>query len=136
MIRPASTRRPPLAPNLTPMIDVVFLLIVFFLVSSHLARQEARIDVNLPAAATGQRSLAPAGRWTIDIPRDGRPQLSGEPIDAATLLQRLREQAETPPAVRLRGDGATDFATIEPLLAACAEGGVSDISFGVFPVGE
>ena len=39
--------------NMTPLIDVVFLLIIFFLVSSQLARQEANIELELPEASTG-----------------------------------------------------------------------------------
>lgn len=139
MRRVAATHRRPVAPNLTPMIDVVFLLIIFFLVSSHLARREARLEVELPLATTGQRVVAPAGRWTIDIPADGQPRLGETPIDAAGLLLRLDRlvaDGEPPPAVRLRGDGATAFAAIEPLLAACAEGGVGDVSFGVFPTDQ
>ena len=39
---------------MTPMIDVTFLLIIFFLVSSHLAQQELQVDLELPAAASGE----------------------------------------------------------------------------------
>ena len=42
---------------MTPMIDVVFLLIIFFLVSSHLARQEVHMQLDLPAAGNGQELL-------------------------------------------------------------------------------
>ena len=40
--------------NMTPMIDVVFLLIIFFLVSSHLAKQEVHLELPLPAADSGE----------------------------------------------------------------------------------
>ncbi|NLE37816.1 MAG: biopolymer transporter ExbD, partial [Pirellulaceae bacterium] len=42
--------------NMTPMIDVVFLLIIFFLVSSHLARQEVQLELDLPAAVSGRQA--------------------------------------------------------------------------------
>ncbi|MBT6848587.1 MAG: biopolymer transporter ExbD, partial [Planctomycetaceae bacterium] len=41
--------------NMTPMIDVVFLLIIFFLVSSHLARQETQLELDLPEASSGEQ---------------------------------------------------------------------------------
>jgi len=41
--------------NMTPMIDVVFLLIIFFLVSSHLAQQETQLELDLPEATSGTR---------------------------------------------------------------------------------
>ncbi len=40
--------------KMTPMIDIVFLLIIFFLVSSHLAKQEVQLDLDLPAAESGR----------------------------------------------------------------------------------
>ena len=46
--------------NMTPMIDVVFQLIIFFLLSSHLAKQETQFALPLPAAESGQ--VEPAGR--------------------------------------------------------------------------
>ena len=39
--------------NMTPMIDVVFLLIIFFLVSSHLAKQESQMEIDLPNTESG-----------------------------------------------------------------------------------
>ena len=41
--------------DMTPMIDVVFQLLIFFLVASHLARQEVQLQLDLPDAGTGQR---------------------------------------------------------------------------------
>ncbi|NIL99222.1 MAG: hypothetical protein GTO62_19500, partial [Planctomycetales bacterium] len=65
---PLSRRRSRLEMNMTPMIDVVFLLIIFFLVSSHLARQEVQAQLDLPPARTGV-DLPPAAdpRVTINV---------------------------------------------------------------------
>ena len=43
--------------NMTPLIDVVFLLIIFFLVSSHLARQETQVELDLPTASSGEEEV-------------------------------------------------------------------------------
>jgi len=56
MRAPSNLSRGSLSFNMTPMIDVVFLLIIFFLVSSHLARQETQLELDLPEAASGQRA--------------------------------------------------------------------------------
>ena len=50
---PSNLSRGSVGFNMTPMIDVVFLLIIFFLVSSHLARQEVQLDLDLPPATSG-----------------------------------------------------------------------------------
>lgn len=120
---------------MTPMIDVVFLLIIFFLVSSHLARRESRLQLNLPEATTGEADNDPSPRLTINVEADGTLSLGPTPIDASQLVERLRsargEQGEAL-RVRLRGDQTAPYAAIEPALAACAEAGVVDIALGVF----
>jgi len=55
MRAPSHPGRGAIGLNMTPMIDVVFLLIIFFLVSSHLARQEVELQLDLPEAGTGER---------------------------------------------------------------------------------
>ena len=57
--------------NLTPMIDVTFLLIIFFLVSSHLAKQENFLPLELPVAGSGISDFSDRTTLTIQIPSDG-----------------------------------------------------------------
>lgn len=121
--------------NMTPMIDVVFLLIIFFLVSSHLARRESRVALDLPTAATGQADDDPSPRLTINVAADGALSLGAEAIEPAQLIERLRTQREAEGdalRVRLRSDQAAPFSAVEPALAACAEAGVEDIALAVF----
>lgn len=121
--------------NMTPMIDVVFLLIIFFLVSSHLARRESRMALDLPTAATGQADDDPSPRLTINVAADGALSLGAEAIEPARLIERLRTQREAEGdtlRVRLRSDQAAPFSAVEPALAACAQAGVEDIALAVF----
>lgn len=120
--------------NMTPMIDVVFLLIIFFLVSSHLARRETRLALDLPAAATGQPDQAAAPRLTINVTPDGAVTLGSQPVGLAELEERLRRRAAVaaaPIRVRLRGDRAVGYKRFEPVLAACVAAGVEDVSLAV-----
>jgi biopolymer transport protein ExbD len=117
------------------MIDVVFLLIIFFLVSSHLARRESRLALDLPTAATGQADDDPSPRLTINVAADGTLSLGTEAIEPAQLVERLRSQAEDGGdtlRVRLRSDQAAPFSAVEPALAACAEAGIEDIALAVY----
>ena len=58
--------------NMTPMIDVVFLLIIFFLVSSHLSKQESQMELALPGAASGQDDIdQQTPRITVNVKADG-----------------------------------------------------------------
>ena len=67
--------------NMTPMIDVVFLLIIFFLVSSHLAKQEAQMELPLPVAESGEQPPdAASRRLTINVLQDGSTLLAGRAV--------------------------------------------------------
>lgn len=121
--------------NVTPMIDVVFLLIIFFLVSSHLARQETQLDLNLPLATGDEPAEAARPRVTLNVLADGRVLLGGEPLPVEQVQRRLAyEQQRSEPGieVRIRGDRAAEYRTIEPLLVACAKAGVWNVAFNVF----
>ncbi|MEO0529565.1 MAG: biopolymer transporter ExbD [Planctomycetota bacterium] len=123
------------ATDLTPMIDVVFLLIIFFLVSSHLARRETRLALDLPKATTGQPDDDPSPRLTINVAADGQLLLGALPLEPRQLAESLDEaqaRQDDPLRVRLRGDERAPYAAIEPALAACAAAGVDDISLAVF----
>jgi biopolymer transport protein ExbD len=121
--------------NMTPMIDVVFLLIIFFLVSSHLARRENRIAVELPMAASGQDELASATpRVTLTIKSDGTVLLSGEPFRIDELPRRLaaqRAQVGDEMELRIRGDRSVPYHIVEPILEGAAQAGVWNVSFAV-----
>jgi|SRR5690606_16617832 len=134
MQSPAASRRTPIGANMTPMIDVVFLLIIFFLVSSHLAKQEMRVPLDLPAAGQ-QLPLAGAGEWlTINVQADGTISISGTASDQQRLSERLQRHADQQgelAAVRIRTDRSVPYAQIEPLLQAAADAGIAQLVFSV-----
>lgn len=117
------------------MIDVVFLLIIFFLVSSHLARRESREPIDLPTAATGQEDRDPSPRVTINVEATGTLLLGSDRVGPRQLVEQLksrRTEQTDPLRVRLRADRAATYAKVEPALAACAAAGVEDIALAVF----
>lgn len=121
--------------NMTPLIDVVFLLIIFFLVSSHLARQETQLDLDLPDAASGELAQASSARVvTVNLLPTGELMLAGEatPVEQlAAKLEREVQRDQTPVEVRLRSDRSAPYGDVEPILAACAKANVWNIRFAV-----
>lgn len=121
--------------NMTPMIDVVFQLLIFFLVSSHLAKQEGLLPLPLPSAATGEEpreSTAP--RATLNVLADGTLLLAGHATSLDELprrLRRLREEEGPDVELRLRVDRATEYARVAPVLAECAAAGIWNVAFSV-----
>jgi biopolymer transport protein ExbD len=122
--------------NMTPMIDVVFLLIIFFLVSSHLAKQEVQMPLPLPTAISGAPPAETAPRRvTINLLGDGRLMLAGKPIESGELQQRLaaaRVESGTDVEVRIRSDRQVPYRDVEKILLACARAGVWNVAFAVF----
>jgi biopolymer transport protein ExbD len=122
--------------NMTPMIDVVFQLIIFFLVSSHLAKQEVQMELPLPTAQTGQEVLEQnVPRVTVNVLADGTVMLSGRRVSARDLPLRLRERlSDAGPGlqVRIRCDRGAPYRFVEPIMLACARTGIWDVSFAVY----
>ena len=122
--------------NMTPMIDVVFLLIIFFLVSSHLAKQEVHLELPLPTADSGQSAPDDeTARVTINVLADGRLLLAGKPVAPGDLQGRLSQQraaAGSDLEVRIRSDRAAAYQRVEPILLAAARAGVWNVTFSVY----
>ena len=122
--------------NMTPMIDVVFLLIIFFLVSSHLAQQEAHLELPLPVAQTGaSEEDADAPKITVNILEDGEYRLGGRTVDEVTLLQRLQQkqaEEEEPVLVKIRTSRRAPYRHLTPVLAACAKSGIDRVIFATY----
>ena len=126
---------PPEAPslNLTPMIDIVFLLIIFFMVGTKFTELERRLTLEVPQVQeAGPMAPAPKAR-TVSVYRDGRIELDGE----ATTLDELTRQLELATeqyagtSVIVRGDGDSSFQTVAEVLAACRKAGISDLGITV-----
>lgn len=134
----ASLRRTPLRFNITPMIDVVFLLIIFFLVASYFIRSEQSREVNLPVASKGQSDeISSPHRLTITIEPDGHMSVGGMRMSEKQILTRIEElnEAETsdgkPPEVRIRSDRNAKFGSIRTLIEHCAAHNIRSIRFAV-----
>lgn len=140
-------REPEVGMDMTPMIDCVFQLLIFFMCAATLSRVDFTPEVTLPVAP---KALVPndlRGRGTINVLPEGfmtdrgepvteeRPfLLSGRLVDDRGLAEVLRENHGKDPDLRvyLRVDRNVDFAVVRRAIKACAEAGVYDIIFASF----
>ncbi len=133
---PRASRSGDVSINMTPMIDVVFQLIIFFLVSSHLAKQEVQMKLPLPEAASGEQEVdASAPRLTVNVLADGTLLVAGREVAVNELPARLAERLRdlgTDAEVRIRSDRSTPYELVEPILVACAKSGVWNVTFAVY----
>ena len=111
--------------NLTPMIDVVFLLVIFFMVGSKFSEAESRIKVNVPTVGEMRSITRVPDERVVAIELDGSLTLDGQVITIPQLTETLRQQYAAYPAVKVavRADAAgTNQQTFEVLQAVRASG--------------
>jgi biopolymer transport protein ExbD len=132
---PTYAARAGLSFNMTPMIDIVFLLIIFFIVSSHLARQEIQLELALPLATSGQSPEDDSTRrLVVNVMPDGQIQLAGTPLSSEELPRKIAFESERSGGqieVRIRSDRNVPYHFVEPIMVACARAGVWKVSFVV-----
>jgi biopolymer transport protein ExbD len=129
-------RSPALAQiNMTPMIDVTFLLIIFFLLSSRLAQQES-LELDLPTAASHDAAANDERpRVLVHVATDGTVTFGTSVVRPQDLHGRLsveRDRAGNDVEIRIRASRDVPFRAVQPILLACAEAGIWNVTFAVF----
>jgi biopolymer transport protein ExbD len=114
------------------MIDVVFLLLVFFMVATTVLDPEREIDLDLPLAETGRAVEQQPEELVIDVHEDGQLRLAGREVEATELDRALEHAALRDPAtpVTIRGDKLTRHQSIVSVLDACGRAGLGNLSVG------
>ncbi|NNJ26700.1 ExbD/TolR family protein [Alienimonas chondri] len=132
-MRIPTRRRTTLRFSMTPLIDVTFLLVTFFLAASQLVKIDAGERVDLPdATLAAPAEAAASNRVTVTIAADGTLRVAGQVRDRSFVAALFAEAGRKEnPEVRLRCDRAAPFSEVEPLLVACAQAGVRDVKFAV-----
>ena len=122
--------------NMTPMIDVVFLLIIFFLVSSHLAKQEAQMPLELPLTASRLDTIdSQAAKVIINLREDGQMVLAGRRVDMEGLTRRLQAEREAVGPelmIQIRMARRAPYEHLQKVLLACAKSGFWNVVFNVY----
>jgi biopolymer transport protein ExbD len=115
--------------ELTPMIDVVFLLMIFFLVASKLDEADRSIDVVLPQAAAAKPLTTKPREFVINIDRDGNYFAGVRPVRLEDLRQLLRQATADNPqrqTVIVRADENTAHKFVVNAMDACVQAGIED----------
>ena len=116
---------------MTPMIDVVFLLLCFFVTSQLYAQWETEIDITLPTARTGQLPQRLPGEIIINLHEDGTTIVNGRDLPPDQLGAMLVNIAGLFPGqpVLLRADKKTDYDHVIRVLDLCRQADIWNISF-------
>ena len=116
----------PVEVQLTPLIDCVFLLLIFFLVSSQLKKVEKRLDVKLPTAHVVKSYKETPDIISVGVSARGNLFVNARPVGPGGLLDALRAAKEAAPGRRvvLDGDVHAPFRAVVQALDACAMQGL------------
>lgn len=117
--------------QMTPMIDVTFLLLTFFLMTSVYSVWEKEIDISLPTAQTGTTPQRLPGEIIINIVKDGAVVVNGRTLDDGSLASLLRRLAQLFPGqpVLIRADKTTQYDHVIHVLDLCRKADIWNISF-------
>jgi len=122
---------PPIAMQLAPMIDILLLLLSFFIISWQFSRSETELNVSVPTAQEGAEPERQRGEIIINVLPDGIIRVEGAQVDLVQLHEKLAaiaRQFENQP-VRIRGDGGVAYQRIVEVIDTCQKAGIWNISF-------
>ncbi|TLD72190.1 biopolymer transporter ExbD [Phragmitibacter flavus] len=141
MIRRRRRKDPPVEMQMGPMIDMVFLLLVFFMVSARPIKQESDINLGLPGAVPQDEAVEIPDEQRIEIQPNGTVVLNEQPMGAPEDLQlpqlvahldRFKKSADAAKAsalVTLAPDDVVPHQRVVDVLNACAKANITGVTF-------
>ncbi|MGE3317423.1 MAG: ExbD/TolR family protein [Planctomycetaceae bacterium] len=120
--------------NIISMIDIFFLLIIFFITAARFVHSESQYELQLPTARGNDPGEQAERLLVVTITPDrkmhiGPTEVDLEEVEAQILSGREKDAAKF--EVRIRSDRNVPYRDIEPILLACARSGVTNVKFPV-----
>jgi biopolymer transport protein ExbD len=118
--------------DMSPMIDMVFLLLIFFIVASAIV--DEKVPVNVPTAVFAKVPDDITGRFIISVKKEGTLFVGPKEVSITELKALLRPEVELNPNLRIliRSDGNVEYKINEKVMTACAEVGANDLIYSAF----
>ena len=123
--------------QMAPMIDMVFLLLVFFMCVSSMADADKAVPLELPVSDQSKVPDEMADRGTISIDANGAVYLGEQVVNAEAMKQAIKTLMQRQPDSRivLRADSQTEYRYIRRVLQDCAEAGAYEIIYATYEGG-
>lgn len=116
---------------IAPMVDILLVVLVFFIVTWNFALSENELDVRVPSAAKANETQPYVGQVVINIKADGTIIVNRQPKTLPELLQLLRKLSQLYPdqAAIVRGDQGVEYKHIVEVLDVCRQADIWNVAF-------
>lgn len=116
---------------IAPMVDILLVVLVFFIVTWNFALTENELDVRVPSASKANEPQPYVGQVVINIRADGTIVVNRQPKTGPQLLQQLKKLAQLYPdqAVIVRGDENVNYKHIVEVLDICRQADIWNVAF-------
>jgi len=121
--------------NMTPMVDVILNLLIFFMIGSRFVEDERQVDIQLPTVSHAQSLTAPPREIVINVYADGRMIVDQKPVSVESLENMLSDAHSkfADQAVLIRGDGKGSYQSIMDVLSICQKAKIHKYSLATQP---
>ena len=115
------------------MIDVLFLLIIFFMVGTRFTDAESKIKLQVPEVGQIASPTALPQKHVVHVFRDGSILLDEQPVSLDQLVAQLQTARTAQPALNIavRGDAEGSFQSVASVLGACRQAGITNMAISV-----
>lgn len=122
--------------ELTPVIDIVFLLLIFFLVATTFQQTEREMQIALPEAASGGPIAVTLRELVVNVQSDGSIIVAGRTVSADDLRTIVTEAVESNPEqkVTIRADKGATYASVVVALDICKASGIQEPYLDTVPL--
>ena len=126
------TQPPPVGFQLAPMLDIVFLLLIFFVVTQTISLTEQDLKVKVPSAQHAEKKDSRAiNEIIVNIHKDGTVTINQQTFSREELYNKLVNVAKLAPnqAIRIRGDADAPYQHIVDVMDTCLKANIWNMSF-------
>ena len=122
--------------DFVPLADVLFNLLIFFLLATTIAQVEREMAVALPSAGAAAPISQELREIIVNVDTDGKIIVAGQPVQPEQLQQQIADAVKNNPAqkVSVRGDRATAYANVARALDICKAAGVAEPFLDTVPL--
>jgi biopolymer transport protein ExbD len=122
--------------QIAPMVDILLVLLCFFIVTWNFAKKENELDVKVPSAENAKETNAVLNQTVLNVKSDGTVVWNRKTIQLAELAKRLKELSDIYPdyAIIIRGDERVPYRFITAVLDTCRAANIWNVAFATAKV--